>query len=134
MNSLQSLRTECRSEWQIPQNKISICTSRSVGSRRLILVEASGDIALAAEYAFALYVVESMWFDLPSALQLSALALNFSTFSILLIADVLHPVDDLVVQCFLNCNVRHRGCRRCSVPMLLVRREPNHIAGANFFD
>src|SRR5438874_12053120 len=48
MNSLHSLRTECRSEWQMPPNKISICTSRSVGSRRLILVEASDDVALAA--------------------------------------------------------------------------------------
>src|SRR5882724_6173365 len=57
MNSLHSLRTEWRSEWQMPQNKISICTSRSVGSRRLILVEASPDVALAAEYAFALNVV-----------------------------------------------------------------------------
>src|SRR5436309_10186453 len=49
MNSLHSLRTECRSEWQMPQKRISICTSRCVGSRRLILVEANGDVALAAE-------------------------------------------------------------------------------------
>src|SRR5579862_1512650 len=47
MNSLHSLRTECRSEWQIPQNKISICTSFSVGSRLGILVEANGNVALA---------------------------------------------------------------------------------------
>ena len=40
----------------MPQNKISICTSVSVGSRRAIVVEASGDAALAAEYAFALYI------------------------------------------------------------------------------
>src|SRR5881409_2730093 len=60
MNSLHSLRTEFRSEWQMPQNRISICTSRSVGSRRLILVDASGDVSLAAEYAFALYVVGCM--------------------------------------------------------------------------
>src|SRR4029450_2851281 len=57
MNSLHSFRTECKSEWQMPQNRISICTSRSVGSRRLILVDARGDVSLAAEYAFALYVV-----------------------------------------------------------------------------
>src|SRR5437016_7509856 len=56
MNSLHSLRTECRSEWQMPQKRISIWTSRSVGSRRLILVEASPDVALPAEYAFALKV------------------------------------------------------------------------------
>src|SRR5438132_1822001 len=52
--------TFCRSEWQMPQNRISICTSRSVGSRRLILVDASPDFGLAAEYAFALYVVGCM--------------------------------------------------------------------------
>ena len=46
---LHSLRTWCRSEWQMPQNRISICTSCSVGSRRAIVVEASGDVALAAE-------------------------------------------------------------------------------------
>jgi hypothetical protein len=40
----------------MPQNRISICTSCSVGSRRAIVVEASGDVALAAEYAFALYM------------------------------------------------------------------------------
>src|SRR5271154_1066214 len=56
MNSLHSLRTECRSEWQIPQNRISICTSFSVGSRRGIVLDAIGDFALAAEYAFALYI------------------------------------------------------------------------------
>src|SRR5579862_2464146 len=49
MNSLHSLRAECRSEWQMPQNRISICTSFSVGSRRGIVVEAIGDFALAAE-------------------------------------------------------------------------------------
>src|SRR5271169_2015590 len=53
---LHSLRTWCRSEWQIPQNRISICTSCSVGSRRGIVVEASGEVALAAAYAFVLYM------------------------------------------------------------------------------
>ncbi len=36
--------------------EISICTSFSVGSRRAIVVDASGDFSLAAEYAFALYM------------------------------------------------------------------------------
>jgi hypothetical protein len=39
----------------MPQNKISIWTSLSLGSRRWIVVEASGDVALTAAYAFALY-------------------------------------------------------------------------------
>jgi hypothetical protein len=49
MNSLHSFRTECRSEWQMPQNRISICTSWSVGWRLGIMLEASGEVALAAE-------------------------------------------------------------------------------------
>src|SRR5271155_2317520 len=54
MKPLHSLRTWWRSEWQMPQKRISICTSDSVGSRRVIEVEASGDVALAAEWAFVL--------------------------------------------------------------------------------
>src|SRR6202522_4775943 len=46
---LHSSRTWWRSEWQIPQNKISICTSRSVGAGLEVFVEAIGDFALAAE-------------------------------------------------------------------------------------
>jgi hypothetical protein len=38
-----------RSEWQIPQKRISIWTSCSPGSRRGIVVGASGNFALAAE-------------------------------------------------------------------------------------
>ncbi len=49
MKLLHSLRTVWRSEWQMPQKRISIWTSRSVGSRRAIVAEASGDVALAAE-------------------------------------------------------------------------------------
>ena len=44
----------------MPQKRISICMSRSVGSRRGILLDANPDVALAAEYAFALYVVGCM--------------------------------------------------------------------------
>ena len=49
---LQSIFTK------IPQKRISICTSASVGSRRAIVVEASGDVALEAEKAFALYIAQ----------------------------------------------------------------------------
>jgi hypothetical protein len=45
-----------RPEWQMPQKRISICTSCSAGSRRGIVVEASGDVSPAAEYAFDLYM------------------------------------------------------------------------------
>src|SRR5579862_3290446 len=43
----------------MPQNRISICTSFSVGSRRSIVEEANGDVALETEYALALYMVTS---------------------------------------------------------------------------
>ena len=33
----------------MPQKRISICTSRSLGSRRGIVVEVSGDVSLVAE-------------------------------------------------------------------------------------
>lgn len=49
----------------MPQNKISICTSWSVGSRRVIVVPASGEVALVAEYAFVLYIKFAIrWFPL----------------------------------------------------------------------
>jgi threonine synthase len=38
----------------MPQNRISIATSSALGSRRAIVVEASGDVGLAAAYALAL--------------------------------------------------------------------------------
>ena len=41
----------------MPQKRISICTSVSDGSRRAIVLDASGDVALAAENAFALYMI-----------------------------------------------------------------------------
>src|SRR5580704_6274995 len=50
-----SLRTWCRSEWQTPQNKISICTSVGPGSRRRIAAGASPEAAFCAAYALAGY-------------------------------------------------------------------------------
>jgi len=40
---LHSFRAVWRSEWQIPQNRISSCTSCAVGSRRSIVVATNGD-------------------------------------------------------------------------------------------
>ncbi len=50
----------------MPQYRISICTSCSVGSRRVIVVDLSGDVALAAEYAFALYIEFGFPFNVRS--------------------------------------------------------------------
>jgi hypothetical protein len=49
MTLLHSFRTWWTSEWQSPQKRISTCTSCSFESRRAIVVNASGDAALAAE-------------------------------------------------------------------------------------
>src|SRR4051812_44846540 len=47
--------------------------------------------------------------------------------SVLLVADLLHPIDDLAVEPFLNGDMRH-GRGRCGpMPMLLARREPDHV-------
>ena len=54
--------------------------------------------------------------------------------AVLLVCNLLHPVDDLAVVLLLDGNVRHgRGGRR-AVPMLFSRREPDHIAGVDLFD
>jgi hypothetical protein len=63
-----------------------------------------------------------------------ALRSQLSTSSILLLADVLHPLDHLPVKRFLNGDMRHRGRRRSAVPMLLVRCKPNDIAWPDFRD
>src|SRR5436309_6891233 len=54
--------------------------------------------------------------------------------AILLVGDVLHPIDHLAVEFFLDGDVRHaRGGRR-PVPVLLPRREPDHVAGTDLLD
>src|SRR5438876_3011132 len=53
---------------------------------------------------------------------------------ILFFAHLFHPIDHLAVQRFLNSDMRHRGCWRGAVPMLLTRRKPNDIARPDFLD
>jgi hypothetical protein len=59
---------------------------------------------------------------------------SLSTSVILFVADLFQPIDHLTVKRFLNGNMCHCGCRRSAVPMLLVRRKPNHIAWPDFLD
>src|SRR3989454_7829925 len=54
--------------------------------------------------------------------------------SVLLVADLFHPVHNLPVECLLNREVRHGSCWRSAVPMLQSWRKPNHITGPDFFD
>ena len=66
--------------------------------------------------------------------ELERVSLNTASQLILFVADVLHPIDNLAVQSFLNGDVSHSRGRCSPVPMLLPRREPNHISGTNFLD
>src|SRR6266550_1295477 len=53
---------------------------------------------------------------------------------VLFVADLLHPVDDLAVEVFLDCDVSHGGGRRRAMPVLLARRAPDDVARSNHFD
>src|SRR6184192_2556148 len=53
---------------------------------------------------------------------------------VLLVADLLHPVHGLAIEVFLNGDVRHGGGCRGAVPMLLTRRDPDHVTGPNLLD
>src|SRR6059036_4183328 len=53
---------------------------------------------------------------------------------VLFVADLLHPVDDLAVEVFLDCDVGHGGVRRRAMPVLLARRAPDDVARSNHFD
>jgi NADP-dependent 3-hydroxy acid dehydrogenase YdfG len=50
--------------------------------------------------------------------------------AILFVAHVLHPINDFAVEVFLDRDVRHAGCRRGSMPMLLAQGVLYGIAAA----
>jgi hypothetical protein len=51
---------------------------------------------------------------------------------IFLVGNLLHPDDAHAIQSFLNSDVGHGGSSRCSVPMLVTRRAPDHVASTYF--
>src|SRR3954471_7150620 len=53
---------------------------------------------------------------------------------VLLVAHVLQPVDDLAVERLLDGDVGHGRGRGGPVPVLLARREPDHVAGPDLLD
>src|SRR2546421_13024813 len=53
--------------------------------------------------------------------------------AVLLVADLLHPFHCFAVELFLNRDVRHRGDGGVAVPVLLAGREPDDVAGPDFF-
>src|SRR5258708_151134 len=53
---------------------------------------------------------------------------------VLFVGDLFHPVNNFAGELFLDGDVGH-GCGGCgAVPVLLTGREPDYIAGADFFD
>ena len=52
---------------------------------------------------------------------------------VLLVRDMLHPLNHFAVQLFLQGNVRHRGGGGRAMPMLFVGRKPDHVTGVNLF-
>ena len=59
---------------------------------------------------------------------------NGSSALVLLVADLLHPLDRLAVERLLDGDVGHGGGWGGAMPMLLARREDHDVAGANFLD
>jgi len=53
---------------------------------------------------------------------------------VLLVVDLLHPIDHLAVNALLDRDVSHGRSRACAMPVLLAGREPNEIAGADLLD
>jgi hypothetical protein len=53
---------------------------------------------------------------------------------VLLVADLLHPVDDLAVELFLNGDMGHGRGRHGAMPMLLTRRASDHVTRSNHLD
>src|SRR5918912_1425831 len=54
--------------------------------------------------------------------------------TVLLLGDVLQPVNGLAVERLLDGDVLHRRVGRRAVPVPLAGREPHHVAGADLLD
>src|SRR5207247_6664455 len=71
----------------------------------------------------------------PSMLLLMAgFLFDAASGRVLLVADLFHPVNRFAVELFLNGDVRHGRGARGAVPMLLTRRQPDHITRPNLLD
>ena len=53
---------------------------------------------------------------------------------VLFVAHLFHPFNDFAVELFLNGDVRHGSGRRRAMPVLLARREPDHVSRPDFLD
>src|SRR4051794_34452025 len=55
-------------------------------------------------------------------------------FRIFLVGHVFHPLDMRAIERFLHRDMDHAGVRPGAVPMLLVRRNPDCVAGLDLAD
>src|ERR1035438_6030966 len=53
---------------------------------------------------------------------------------VLVVADVLHPVNNLPIELFLNREMCHGGRRRGAVPVLFAGSEPDHVTRTNLLN
>src|SRR5947209_16165946 len=55
-------------------------------------------------------------------------------FSVLIVGDMLHPVDDLAIFLLLNCDMCHADARRGAVPVFFAREKPDHVTRTALLD
>ena len=53
---------------------------------------------------------------------------------VLLVRDVLEPVDHLSILTLLDGDVGHSGGRAGAMPMFFTRSEPDYVTGVDFFE
>src|SRR5665213_2973774 len=54
--------------------------------------------------------------------------------AVLLVADMLHPINDFAIHPLLNGDMRHGRRWHRPMPMLFTRREPHHITRVHLLD
>src|SRR5207249_3412705 len=57
-----------------------------------------------------------------------------SLVAVLFVADLFHPGRRLAIKLFLNRDMGHGRCRRGTVPVLLIWRDPYHVTRPNRLD
>ena len=54
--------------------------------------------------------------------------------SILLVADLFHPISNCSIEPLLNCDVGHSGCACSAMPVLFAWLKPNDVSRSNLLD
>src|SRR3954466_7185441 len=91
---------------------------------RVMRITASVGSTIAASGTFSIVTSCALCMTVARILSLS--------FRILIVGDVLHPGDGRAVERFLDRDVGHCTGRGRAVPVLVVGRTPDDVAGADF--